>query len=90
MKAFLNVFLIIVIVAIVIPLGQCKPGIYPIDISSPEEVTSSRSTNVNTTTIESDPIPNTRHFIRAPARNVKLPCLPGEKHDPQGICRKVL
>lgn len=92
MKIFFNILMIItIIVAIVISLGMCKP-------TTTEFTTKHRT--AETTSLEvltileiigsSTRNPLHRHFIKAPARNVKLTCPIGQKPDTCGICRKVL
>lgn len=83
MKAFLNVFLIIAIAAIMISLGTCEPNTTGLIIIQQSEETAS---SIGTSTRN----PLHRHFIRLPARNVKIGCPSGEREDANGICRKAL
>ncbi|XP_011872162.1 PREDICTED: uncharacterized protein LOC105564422 [Vollenhovia emeryi] len=91
MKASLNVFLIIAIIAaIVIPLGTCKPATsgYPhTDYTNiTEHETKEASSGIGTNTS----YPLHRHFINLPSRTLKLDCPSGQKRNSRGVCRKLL
>ncbi|XP_028049793.1 uncharacterized protein LOC105839802 [Monomorium pharaonis] len=86
MKAFLNIFLIILVIAtIVISFGTCKPSAttkHTIEYTTEE----ARSASIGSTVLKS----HHRNIIRVRSRNVKLGCPLGEKQDLRGVCRKVL
>lgn len=90
MKIFVNILLIIAIIAIAISLGICKPTTTEFitehrtgETTSPEVLTILEIGNSTRNFLYS-------HFIKVPARNVELACPLGQKPDTHRICRKVL